>query len=58
LSVGYNGGSVAQARLVNGQWTMDVTGDAQCADGSRVNDAFADHYTDANMQLTRRPDDV
>jgi hypothetical protein len=44
-SINYNGGSLAQAQLVNGQWAMDVTGDASCPDGSRVYNAFADHYT-------------
>jgi hypothetical protein len=44
-SINYNGGSLAQAKLANGQWTMDVTGDAACPDGSRVRNAFADHYS-------------
>jgi len=35
---------VGQARLVNGQWTMDVTGIAACPDGTRVPNAFSDHY--------------
>jgi len=35
----------SQARLVNGQWTMDTTGDAVCADGSVVPKALSDHYT-------------
>ena len=44
-SINSNGGPVGQARLVNGQWTMDVTGIAACPDGTRVPDAFSDHYT-------------
>jgi len=34
-----------QARLVNGQWTMDTTSPAACADGSSVPDALSGHYT-------------
>jgi hypothetical protein len=33
-----------QARLVNGQWTMDTTGNAVCGDGSQVPNALSDHY--------------
>jgi len=44
-SINSNGGPVGQARLVNGQWTMDVTGMAACPDGTRVPNAFSDHYT-------------
>ena len=35
----------AQARLVNGQWTMDTTMDAVCSDGSRVANGDRNHYT-------------
>jgi hypothetical protein len=44
-SINSNGGPVGQAQLVNGQWTMDVTGTAACPDGTRVSNAFSDHYT-------------
>jgi hypothetical protein len=33
------------ARLVNGQWTMDVVGTALCSDSSRVPNANNAHYT-------------
>jgi hypothetical protein len=35
----------AQARLVNGQWTMDRNGDDHCPDASVVPDAFSMHFT-------------
>jgi hypothetical protein len=44
-SIASNGGPIGQARLVNGQWTLDVTGIAGCANGTRVADALSDHYT-------------
>jgi serine/threonine protein kinase len=34
-----------QARLVNGQWTMEVTSNATCSDGSSVQNANTDYYT-------------
>jgi hypothetical protein len=34
-----------QARFVNGQWTLDTTGDAACRDGSTVPAANSAHYT-------------
>jgi hypothetical protein len=39
-----------QARLVNGQWTMDVNGgNAHCPDGTVVPNATSNHFTwDAN----------
>jgi hypothetical protein len=44
-SINSNGGPLAQARLANGQWTMDTTAIAACPDGTRVPNAFSDHYT-------------
>jgi hypothetical protein len=36
----------AQARVVNGQWTVDTTGEASlCPDGSSVPNAESTHYT-------------
>ena len=40
-----SGQAFAQARLVNGQWTMDTMSPAACADGSSVPDALFAHYT-------------
>jgi hypothetical protein len=34
-----------QAKLANGQWTMEATASAGCTDGSRVDDALSSHYT-------------
>jgi hypothetical protein len=34
-----------QARLVNGQWALDTTSPAGCADGTSVPDALNSHYT-------------
>jgi hypothetical protein len=39
------GGAAFQARLVNGQWTMDGPGDVNCPDGTVVRNASNDHYT-------------
>ena len=38
-------GGVSQARLVNGQWTLDATVDAQCTDGTVVREASHNHFT-------------
>jgi hypothetical protein len=38
-------GPVGQARLVNGQWTMDTTGPATCGDNTNVPSALTSHYT-------------
>jgi hypothetical protein len=35
----------SQARFVNGQWIDDTTGNATCADGTRVDGATVSHYT-------------
>lgn len=41
-----NGGQpFGQARVVNGQWTMDSTNQANCADGSRIPNVESTHYT-------------
>jgi hypothetical protein len=38
-----------QARLVNGQWTLDTVAHAVCADGTDIPNALSVHYTwDAN----------
>ena len=43
-----------QARLVNGQWTMDTTSTAICVDGTQVANAESGHYTwDANALAGR-----
>jgi hypothetical protein len=39
------GQPVGQARLVNGQWTIDTTSASVCADGSQVPHAESSHYT-------------
>src|ERR1700758_3615118 len=44
-SVVYGGKTLGQARLVNGQWTLDSPGDAVCSDGSQVPRALATHDT-------------
>ena len=36
--------ATAQARLVDGQWTMDLVSDAACPDGSTVPAARGAHY--------------
>jgi hypothetical protein len=38
-------GPLGQARLVNGQWTIDINGTAGCQDGSRLPNAESDRYT-------------
>jgi hypothetical protein len=38
-------GVLGQARLVNGQWTLDATMNSQCTDGSQVPSALSVHYT-------------
>jgi hypothetical protein len=40
-----NGAALGQARLVNGQWTMDGTAYLRCADGTSVPNALSNHYT-------------
>ena len=45
----------AQARLVNGQWTMDLVSDAVCPDGSTVPAARGAHYMwDRRMRQAER----
>jgi hypothetical protein len=44
-SISDPGGVLGQVRLVNGQWTMDATMNAQCVDGSQVPSALSVHYT-------------
>jgi hypothetical protein len=44
-SVVSNGVALGQAQLVNGQWTMDATISASCADGTQVPSALSAHYT-------------
>jgi hypothetical protein len=44
-SVADNGGPLGQARVVNGQWTLDTTTNAVCRDGSTVPNALSAHYT-------------
>jgi hypothetical protein len=44
-SISDPGGVLGQAQLVNGQWTMDATTNAQCVDGSQVPSALSVHYT-------------
>lgn len=39
------GPTVAQAHLVNGQWTMDTLSDAGCPDGTSVPNALLTHRT-------------
>jgi len=39
------GQAFGQAQLVNGQWTMAITDNAQCADGTNVPNANSAHYT-------------
>jgi hypothetical protein len=40
------GAALGQARLVNGQWTIDVTGETViCEDGTQVPNALSAHYT-------------
>ena len=40
------GGPATQARLINGQWTLDTAKSAAvCADGSQVPDAVSNHLT-------------
>jgi hypothetical protein len=39
------GQPAGQARVVNGQWTLDITTDAACFDGSLVPNAEFSHYT-------------
>jgi len=37
---------IGQARLVNGQWSMDgAVGDVACPDGTRVPEAASSHYS-------------
>jgi hypothetical protein len=38
------GAPAAQARLINGQWTMDLTTSAACPDGTMVRSAQSSHY--------------
>jgi hypothetical protein len=45
LALTPGGQPYAQARLVNGQWAMDMKSDAFCADASTVPLANAAHYT-------------
>jgi len=42
---GASGAVTGQARLVNGRWTMDLTEDWVCPDGSRGLGALSTHYT-------------
>ena len=44
-SISDPGGVLGQVRLLNGQWTMDATMNAQCVDGSQVPSALSVHYT-------------
>jgi hypothetical protein len=37
------GAPAARARLINGQWTMDVTANAACPDGTIVRNAQSNH---------------
>lgn len=39
------GPPVGQAHLVNGQWVLDTTDEAECPDGTTVPDAIAGHRT-------------
>jgi hypothetical protein len=39
------GGPAVQARLVNGQWTLDTSGTAICPEGNKVPFALSMHYT-------------
>jgi hypothetical protein len=48
-SIVSNGKPLGQARLANGQWTMDATGNARCNDGTSVASGIQAHYVwDAN----------
>lgn len=42
---GASGTATGQARLANGPWTMDLTEDWICPDGSRNPGALSTHYT-------------
>jgi hypothetical protein len=43
---GGHGGQIGQAQLVNGQWTLDVTGATlDCSDGTSTPNALNYHYT-------------
>jgi hypothetical protein len=44
-SVVSTGSPLGQARLVNGQWTMDATVDVPCTDGTVVPRASQNHFT-------------
>jgi hypothetical protein len=44
-SVVSNGSPLGQARLVNGQWTMDATVDVVCTNGAVVPRASQNHFT-------------
>jgi hypothetical protein len=49
LAATLGGKAWGQTRLVNGQWTLDDTGNAVCPDGSKVLNVETTHYTwDAN----------
>ena len=46
VAIGGTGAAPLQARLVNGQWTMDTTDSAaRCPDGTQVPNAEAGHWT-------------
>jgi hypothetical protein len=47
-----NGTASGQARLINGQWTLDLAADAICDDGTSVNKAVNSHYTWDRVTLT------
>jgi hypothetical protein len=38
-------GPLGQARIVNGQWAVDITSNVDCGDGRHIRNAGVTHYT-------------